>query len=319
MNTSAVGDRRSRVVSVIITTYNRADLVGRAIESVQRQSHADLEIIIVDDGSTDGTREVLRGYAERDPRIRIVALAENLGVNAAKNRGLDSATGTFTTMLDSDDEFEPGAIATFLDMFERLDPEYGMVVCNCVDPASGEWTGLGVDGDTDLSYEDAICRRFHGDFSAMWRTDLVAGLRFPEGRGAYESLVWDQAYRRCRVRYHHVVTLRYHRETPGSVMSVRFDKESNRRAAEAEASYLGVLGTDIALVCPEHLAQSYRVMALHLTLAGQRRRAGHAALRAMRCHLTAATLMGGLLPICPRGLLVSLLHRRAAIRGQKVA
>ena len=91
-------------VSVVIPTYNRAHILGRAIDSVLQQTHRDLELIIVDDGSSDGTAALVRGI--EDPRVRYVH-QQNRGVSAARNRGIAEARAEWLAFLDSDDEWLP--------------------------------------------------------------------------------------------------------------------------------------------------------------------------------------------------------------------
>ncbi|MFN8496548.1 MAG: glycosyltransferase [Anaerolineae bacterium] len=95
-------------VSVVIPTYNRADLLPEAIASVLGQSLADLELIVVDDGSTDDTAAVLAAVG--DPRLRVIAQA-NGGISAALNAGMRAARGQYVIMLGSDDRFLPGCLA----------------------------------------------------------------------------------------------------------------------------------------------------------------------------------------------------------------
>jgi glycosyltransferase involved in cell wall biosynthesis len=90
-------------VSIIMPTFNRADTILRAVESVRAQRFQDWELIVIDDGSTDDTRDRLVGL---DPRLRVVA-QENQGVGAARNRGLREARGELIAFLDSDDAWEP--------------------------------------------------------------------------------------------------------------------------------------------------------------------------------------------------------------------
>lgn len=94
----------SQLVSIIIPVYNREDSIGRAIESVLQQSYDEIELLIVDDGSTDGTAAVIEGYA--DERVHYI-YQENAGANVARNTGINAANGTYISFLDSDDEFDP--------------------------------------------------------------------------------------------------------------------------------------------------------------------------------------------------------------------
>ena len=110
---------QSELVSVIVPVYNRAKLVTRAIDSVLKQSRPPLEIIVVDDGSTDETPDVLRQYGSK---IKIIRQAHR-GVSAARNRGIRSARGQWIALLDSDDEWLPKKLA-MAEEFHRRHPEY---------------------------------------------------------------------------------------------------------------------------------------------------------------------------------------------------
>ena len=112
-------------VSVIIPTYNRADMVGAAVRSALGQSHAPHEVIVVDDGSTDGTAWVL---AEFGARIVVIRQA-NGGVSAARNAGIARASGDVVAFLDSDDTWEPWKVAAQVACFARH-PELVLVGTN---------------------------------------------------------------------------------------------------------------------------------------------------------------------------------------------
>lgn len=89
-------------VSVIIPMYNNEKFAEKCIRSVMEQSFRDLEILVINDGSTDGSGEILERLAEEDARIRLM-VQENAGVSAARNRGLDAAEGTYVVFVDGDD------------------------------------------------------------------------------------------------------------------------------------------------------------------------------------------------------------------------
>lgn len=105
-------------VSVIIPAYNVEDFVTRCVESVQRQTLSDFELLVVDDGSTDRTGAILDSIAERDYRISVFHL-QNGGAPVARNYALDRARGTYVCFLDSDDWAEPRMLEDMVALAER--------------------------------------------------------------------------------------------------------------------------------------------------------------------------------------------------------
>ena len=105
------------LVSIIIPTFNRANVIGRAVKSVLEQSHSDFELIIVDDGSTDNTREVITRL--RDRRIRYLRHETNKGSNPARNTGVIAAKGQYVAFLDSDDEWLPMFLEKIIKIFDQ--------------------------------------------------------------------------------------------------------------------------------------------------------------------------------------------------------
>lgn len=112
-------------VSVIIPAWNAARYLADAIASVQAQTHTDIEIIAVDDGSTDDTPGILRRLALTEPRLRIVT-RPNGGLSAARNSGIEAATGRYILFLDADDMLHPLAIEHLLTAASRL--QTGIVI-----------------------------------------------------------------------------------------------------------------------------------------------------------------------------------------------
>jgi glycosyltransferase involved in cell wall biosynthesis len=119
---------RSIEVSVIIPTYNRRTLVARAVRSAIAQTRTVEEIIVIDDGSTDGTGEALQ--AAFGDRVRYV-WQPNAGVAAARNHGLRLARGRYLALLDSDDEWLPEKTRRQVEWLE-VRPDFGMVLCDVV-------------------------------------------------------------------------------------------------------------------------------------------------------------------------------------------
>ena len=155
------------LLSVIVTSYNIQDYLRASLDSILAQSLRDIEIIVVDDGSSDASPDIIREYAARDPRIVPVirGVRSPGGVATAANAGLDVATGTYVGFADGDDLYAP-------DMFEKL-------------------VGAAVENNSDL----VMCNyRLFSDASggAMWPLDgVVAGAASPPGAGASPALALD--------------------------------------------------------------------------------------------------------------------------------
>lgn len=115
-------ERNAVKVSVIIPVYNVEHYLRECIESILNQTLAELELICVDDGSTDGSLEILREYEKKDKRV-IVLTQDNLGGGAARNQGLAIARGEYLSLLDSDDFFDPCMLELAYKQCRRLDAQ----------------------------------------------------------------------------------------------------------------------------------------------------------------------------------------------------
>jgi glycosyltransferase involved in cell wall biosynthesis len=118
-------------VSVIIPTYNRSKLLERAIQSVLSQNHKNLELLIVDDGSTDDTAKICKNYVNKDERIKYFYQNNSGGPATPRNVGIEKSTGSFIAFLDSDDEWLPNKLERQLFLFKKTNfKNLGFVGCN---------------------------------------------------------------------------------------------------------------------------------------------------------------------------------------------
>lgn len=181
------------LISVIIPAYNYARLLPRALDSVLVQAAEDVELIVVNDGSSDHTGDVLADYATRHPRLRVIHQA-NAGAAAARNRGIGLARGSHVLLLDADDELLPNALAT-LRKLVAAHPQAGMFL--------GAQLSVYVDGRERLRLPSPVpvaspvqlARRYllqkrlsvsHG--CSLFRRDLLLQRPYPENLRAGEDI-----------------------------------------------------------------------------------------------------------------------------------
>src|SRR4051794_7057293 len=115
--------RRAPRVSVVVPVYDVEAYLPATLDSVLGQAGVDLQVVVVDDGSTDGSGAIADGYAARDPRVRVVHTT-NHGLGAARNEGLAHATGDLLAFADSDDVVPPGAYAALLRPLQRSGADF---------------------------------------------------------------------------------------------------------------------------------------------------------------------------------------------------
>lgn len=129
-------------ISVVIPTYNRAAQIVNAIQSVKVQAYAAHEIIVVDDGSVDNTRSVVRGFVDSlsksDTAVRYIYQAQQ-GVSVARNNGLASALGDWVAFLDSDDRWLPDKLELQVRALEELDGQCGLCFTDALHVNNSQW------------------------------------------------------------------------------------------------------------------------------------------------------------------------------------
>lgn len=208
------------VFSIIIPTYNRANLLIRAVKSCIAQTFQDFEIIVVDDGSIDNTRDVIDSI--NDPRIIRRSLPCNRGCNAARNQGLDLAQGEYIVFLDSDDELLPGALEIFLSLWSGVtDKRIGNIVTRLIDSKTLQKIGYLEKEDMVLEYQDIVCRtKARGDFKSCWKRKAIGDERFDEELSGQESVTWSRLAKKWSFWYKDIPTGTYYRGLHSQVTSI---------------------------------------------------------------------------------------------------
>lgn len=144
-------------VSIIITTYNRRLALERSLRSALGQTYLDVEVLVVDDGSTDGTEDHLKNLFE-DKRVRYIKLSNNQGPTAARNKGLDEAVGEYTLVWDSDDLLDPDAVTTLVNIHDRF-PTSAIISAPTRVFVNGKQISIPVIPEGELSLETMICAK----------------------------------------------------------------------------------------------------------------------------------------------------------------
>jgi glycosyltransferase involved in cell wall biosynthesis len=189
--------QQNALVSVVIPTYNYGRFVTEAVESALTQTYPNVEVIVVDDGSTDDTKERLAGYGDR---IRYI-YQENQGLSAARNTGLRAARGRFIALLDSDDAFHPRKLEFQVKLLEGC-PDVGLVRTLAFQDLSARWHSIDTDPGTRLvSIGDLVCRTTFCPSSAMIRAECVEAVGYfdPAVSGTADRDYWIRAAARYAV------------------------------------------------------------------------------------------------------------------------
>lgn len=178
-------------VSVIIPCFRCGGTIERAVGSVLAQSEPPLEVIVVDDASSDGTPQVLRGLGElHGERVRVITLPRNAGASAARNAGWDAARGELVAFLDADDTWHPRKLEIQRSFMQHR-PEYPMTAHRMAyeddDPQTVE--AAGHVQFTEIAFRSLLYRNWFHTSSVMLRRDLPQ--RFaPEKRYGEDRQLW---------------------------------------------------------------------------------------------------------------------------------
>ena len=173
-------DRKEREkISIIVPVYNGEKYLLQCLDSLIDQKKSLYEIVIVDDGSTDGSGEIADRYAREVPSVKVVH-QENRGVSAARNRGLQEASGDYIGFCDADDLVSPEFFAVLSDLLTQFG----------ADIAVGDFL------QTDPAFEDATEKAGAAAFKGRTCTGREALGRLIRGEGMFRSYVWNKLYRK---------------------------------------------------------------------------------------------------------------------------
>jgi glycosyltransferase involved in cell wall biosynthesis len=170
-------------ISVIVPVYNMENYLQKCLSSIATQTHKDLEIILINDGSTDGSSKICDDYAAKEERIKVIHKS-NGGVASARNAGLKICTGEYIAFVDSDDWIEPTMYSELLDVCLKHDCDYAGCSCQIRGGTGGqirfltanEYFAAYLNGDMFLTVWSRLCKR-----------EVCIGVEFPENRVVCED------------------------------------------------------------------------------------------------------------------------------------
>ena len=232
-----INDKTEPLVSVIMPACNAARFIKEAIASVLAQTVSDLELIVVDDGSADETKQIVGEIADRDSRVRLVVNETNLGVAKSRNRGMDLCRGAYTAFLDSDDYWHEDMLEKMLARAEETNAdivycsyamvdEQGQKVCN----------DFLVPESADYAY--SLYRSVITCSTALLSKKVVERYRFPDNVYHEDIALWFRMLKEGGTACGVTEVLAAYRQHSGSRSSGKL--KSAWRRWEIYRGYLGI-------------------------------------------------------------------------------
>ena len=240
------------LISIIVPVYQVRDYVGECVESIRQQTYTNLEILLVDDGSTDGSGEMCDEYARTDERIRVIH-QENRGQAGARNTGLDNVQGEYIAFVDSDDLVLPDYIEVLYMLLTKHAAD--LAACAYVKgtteelavarTVSGKQESSGDVEELCISSEKML-RQWHGKYkmqetvvwNKLYHKDVWNGkrrMRFPEGRSLEDVLISHLIIESVERIALTTQALYFYRVRDGSItVQTKYDREKIRRNLEAQ-------------------------------------------------------------------------------------
>lgn len=182
------------MVSVVIPNYNRSKLIYRAVESVLKQSYNDLEVIVVDDKSTDDSVERLKEI--EDPRLRVIVQEKNGGACIARNTGIEQATGHYIAFLDSDDVWQSNKIEKQLDYLNKTKLKGCFSAYEYVSQKGNREIRPKENPDLDNLYQNLLIKNAVTTGTILVEKEVLKEIRFDTVLPRYQD--WDFALQICK-------------------------------------------------------------------------------------------------------------------------
>jgi glycosyltransferase involved in cell wall biosynthesis len=203
--------KKKPLISVSIATYNRAHLLPRAINSVLNQTYQNFELIIIDDGSTDQTKEVIKSFT--DERIIYFRHEKNMGYLTARNTGWNIAKGHYNCQLGDDDELLPNALESIVTKFYELSLKgVRFLWFDMINAETETLGGSGLKNEGFFTYEDILSGKIQGDFFIALDMEFIGQNRFDNHWQGGDGILWLRFLRKTKAYYVPKILYKAYRE-----------------------------------------------------------------------------------------------------------
>lgn len=231
---------RDGLVSVITPAYNCAQFIGKTIESVQAQTYDNWEMVIVDDSSTDNTREVVESYSKDDSRVRYICLKENSGAAVARTESMKAAEGEYMAFLDSDDMWKPEKLDKQLAFMREEGHPFSCTAYEQVDE-QGNPLGKVIKTIRRTSYNRLLLDCPVGNSTVMYSVRAMGKFEVPNIRKRNDDALWLQMLKKEPYIWGMPEILAEYRVREGSISHNKFDLVKYHWKLYREIEHLGVL------------------------------------------------------------------------------
>lgn len=211
----------NELVSIIVPTYNTEKFIRSTIESVQNQTYANWEMVLVDDASTDKTVSIIKEFAQQDNRIKLFELQENRGNGFARNAALEKATGKYIAYLDADDLWFPQKLEKQINFLKANNLHFTFSFYDSIDE-EGNNLNRRVESPNPLTYKQLFFCNYVGNLTAIYDADYFGKIILEASQKRQDWRIWLTILKQIEIAKPIPEPLAFYRIRKDSVSSSKF-------------------------------------------------------------------------------------------------
>jgi GalNAc5-diNAcBac-PP-undecaprenol beta-1,3-glucosyltransferase len=278
------------LVSVIMVTYNRSNVLEKSINKLLKQTYSKFELLVIDGSSTDNTSEVVKAFKDR--RIRYFCQKKNEGILSGRNMGLDMARGDYICFLDDDDELISEALSTAVKEFKKNYKKEAKGICfGCIDPKTGKMFGYGLKNGERIRYKYALCENIKFELWGILDKEVIRNARFNEKLWGAEGNLWLKILRKFNIIYIEKPLRIYHRDHGGNVCKFENQLKKADKFVLNNLAFLEEFGEEQKRLCPKAYARRLSVLGFWQIMAGDKKEGRSALKKSLKIKLAPKPLI----------------------------